>query len=293
MPTQMPSTGRPPASRGPITGPPPTRAQPGHAGGERADAGHHQPVGRQRAAARSAVTSTSAPARSSARCGRAQVAPSRSRGPTTAGGSQHALGAGDSRHPRVERDGVAQRPGDRLELGLDDVVRRCGRTSTRTCSAICGRGARRTRRCAWSAWCRRCRSASTRLRLVRAPVRPAGQVDGGLHERLVERDQRVAEPADAGLVAERLAQRLAERERGVLDGVVGVDLEVAARSARSGRSRRACRAAASMWSKNGTPVSTSPRPVPSRSSSTRTVRLLGRALDRDAARRHAGSASAR
>ena len=56
---------------------------------------------------------------------------------------------------------------------------------------------------------------------------PAGQVDRGLDQRLVQRHQRVAEPADAGLVAERLAQRLAERERGVLDGVVRVDLEVA------------------------------------------------------------------
>src|SRR6185437_10493043 len=47
---------------------------------------------------------------------------------------------------------------------------------------------------------------------------------------LVERYQRVAEPVDAGLVAERLAQRLAERDRGVLDGVVRVYLDVAVRA---------------------------------------------------------------
>ena len=48
-------------------------------------------------------------------------------------------------------------------------------------------------------------------------------------KRLVERAGGLAEAADAGLVAERLAQRLAEGEADVLDGVVLVDLEVAAR----------------------------------------------------------------
>ena len=58
-------------------------------------------------------------------------------------------------------------------------------------------------------------------------VGPAGDVDDGLHQRLVERHGGVAEAADADLVAERLAQRLAEHDRGVLDGVVGVDVGVA------------------------------------------------------------------
>ena len=35
-------------------------------------------------------------------------------------------------------------------------------------------------------------------------VRPARHVDGGVGQRLVHRDERVAEPADALLVAERL-----------------------------------------------------------------------------------------
>ena len=108
------------------------------------------------------------------------------------------------------------------------------------------------------------------LGLVVHEVGPAGQVDGHLHERLVERHERVAEPADAGLVAERLAQRLAERERGVLDRVVGVDL-AGRPSVRTVRSKPPCLPIwASMWSKNGTPVSTSVTPVPSSSSSTRT-----------------------
>src|SRR5689334_14517984 len=36
--------------------------------------------------------------------------------------SQRALGGGDAVHARVELGGVTQRPGERLELGLDDVV---------------------------------------------------------------------------------------------------------------------------------------------------------------------------
>ncbi len=58
-------------------------------------------------------------------------------------------------------------------------------------------------------------------------VRPAGQVDGGPDQGLVERDQGIAEPADPGLVAQRLAQRVAERDRRILHCVVRVDLDIA------------------------------------------------------------------
>ena len=54
-----------------------------------------------------------------------------------------------------------------------------------------------------------------------------GHVDDALRDGLVERHEGVAVAADAGLVAERLAQRLADADRGVLDGVVGVDVQVA------------------------------------------------------------------
>ena len=78
-------------------------------------------------------------------------------------------------------------------------------------------------------------------------VRPTGQVDGGLDKRLVQRDQGVAEAPDADLVAERLAQRLAQRDRDVLDGVVRVDVDVAL--GLTVRSNSACRPnAVSMWS---------------------------------------------
>ena len=58
-------------------------------------------------------------------------------------------------------------------------------------------------------------------------ARPAGQVDHGARERLVERRVGRAEARDAAPLAERLIERLAEREGAVLDGVVIVDLEVA------------------------------------------------------------------
>ena len=58
-------------------------------------------------------------------------------------------------------------------------------------------------------------------------VGTSGDVDDGLGERLVQRDEGVAVAADADLVAERFAQCLAEADRGVLDGVVRVDVDVA------------------------------------------------------------------
>src|SRR5262245_44797382 len=48
-----------------------------------------------------------------------------------------------------------------------------------------------------------------------------------MHERLVQRHGGVAEPADTAPVAECVAQRLTEDDRGVLDGMVRVDLEIA------------------------------------------------------------------
>ena len=48
-----------------------------------------------------------------------------------------------------------------------------------------------------------------------------------MREGLVHRDERVAEPADALLVTESLAESLAQHDRGVLDRVVPFDLDVA------------------------------------------------------------------
>ena len=69
------------------------------------------------------------------------------------------------------------------------------------------------------------------LRLLEGDVpgdeRAAGEVDRGLGQRLVHRHQRLAEAADAALVAERLRQRLAEHDADILGGVVEVDMQVA------------------------------------------------------------------
>ena len=67
MPTQMPSTGRPPASRRPMISWPVHGAQARHARGERPDPGDDEAVGVHRAVAWSADSVTSAPARSRAR----------------------------------------------------------------------------------------------------------------------------------------------------------------------------------------------------------------------------------
>ena len=56
---------------------------------------------------------------------------------------------------------------------------------------------------------------------------PAAEVDGRARERVVHRHDRVAVASDPGAVAERGVERLAERERGVLGGVVVAGLEVA------------------------------------------------------------------
>ena len=58
-------------------------------------------------------------------------------------------------------------------------------------------------------------------------ARPAGQIDHGARQRLVERGMGRAEAGDAATLAERPVERLAERQRAVLDRVVVVDLEVA------------------------------------------------------------------
>ena len=104
-------------------------AQPGHAGRERADAGHHQAVGARGRRAASAVTVDVGADPRQRPLGRAQVAR-----PVVEHDDRRALGChlryrarpwcdGTPCDPRVELDGGAQRAGDRLELGLDDVVR--------------------------------------------------------------------------------------------------------------------------------------------------------------------------
>ena len=60
-------------------------------------------------------------------------------------------------------------------------------------------------------------------------ARSPREVDDRLRQRLVHRHGALAVATDAALVAERLRERVAEHEPDVLDDVVGVDLDVAAR----------------------------------------------------------------
>ena len=63
--------------------------------------------------------------------------------------------------------------------------------------------------------------------------RPARQVDDHARQRLVERHVGVPVAAHALLVADRLRERLAERDADVLHGVVRVDVQVALRASTS------------------------------------------------------------
>src|SRR5258706_10837182 len=58
-------------------------------------------------------------------------------------------------------------------------------------------------------------------------ARPAREIDDHARQRLVERHVGMAEAPDAGFVADRLGEGLAERDADVLDGVVRVDVQVA------------------------------------------------------------------
>ncbi len=70
-------------------------------------------------------------------------------------------------------------------------------------------------------------------------VGASADVDDRLRQSFVERNERVAVPRDAGLVSERLADRLAQDDGGVFDGVVCASMWVSP-VARTRRSVREC-----------------------------------------------------
>ena len=170
-------------------------------------------------------------------------------------GSQRALGARGIPAARGSRShGVAQRPGERLELRLHDVVR---------VAAVRAR-ARAGRSAAWAT--KRLEDVPGHRRVVRrrssAPCSPARCAPGTGGR--TGRRSTCASASSSGtsaspnrrmpdLVAQRLRERLAERERGVLDRVVGVDVQVALGRARSGRTGRACRAGRACGRRTPTP----------------------------------------
>ena len=117
---------------------------------------------------------------------------------------------------------------------------------------------------------------------------PAAEIDRGARERVVHRHDGVAVARDPAPVAERAVERLAERERRVLGGVVVARLEVARAFERRGRSPRGTRAARG-----------SGRRARRRSRRARGSRRRARAAPRAASRRsreacaHAPAAAAR
>ena len=169
---------------------------------------------------------------------------------------------GTALHPRVDGDRGAQGPGDGLELALHDVVR-VAAGEHRTCRHRWAWKARVSSTCRVSdpvygtppgpAADQRILLAG-RLAAVHA-VRPAGHVDHRLGQRLVQRHQGVAEPADAA-PCRRARSRSAwpSDDRGVLDGVVGVDLRVAGGARPSGRSASAWPGRSACGRRSRTPV---------------------------------------
>ena len=133
MPTQMPSTGRPRQPRSTIAAAA-DRGQPGHARGERADAGHDQPVGLDRRAGVGGDGHVG-PDPLEGALGRAEIARPVVEDDDALHRLQDALGGRHALHARVELDGRPQRAGDRLVLRLGDVVP-VAAACTVTCSAI-------------------------------------------------------------------------------------------------------------------------------------------------------------
>src|SRR5205085_1135971 len=64
-------------------------------------------------------------------------------------------------------------------------------------------------------------------RYVEHEERTAREIDDDARERFIEGHVCVAEATDAGFIAERFRERFAEHERGVFDGVVIIDVDVA------------------------------------------------------------------
>ena len=184
----------------------------GHARLERADAGYHESIGvKCRVVVGGHFDVGADPLQRS--LGRPQVARSRSRGRRHRGGaanalclSQRAFGGRHAGDTRVVLDGLPQRAGYGLVLRLGDVVRVAAIQRAHVqCDAgvegqrfehvpvdhgVVGRAGAGDR------------ELHHELRLAGVhEVRPARHVDGSVGERLVHRDPRVAEPADAFLVS--------------------------------------------------------------------------------------------
>ena len=143
---------------------------------------------------------------------------------------------GDAGEPRVGLDRHAQRARERLEHRLGLVVRVVAAQVV---------DVQRHQRVIDEALEELVREVDVELADPRARERdvelepgPAREIDHDARQRLVERHVGVAVAAHAFLVADRLRERLAERDADVLDRVVRVDVQVALRASTS-RSKHA------------------------------------------------------
>ncbi len=204
-----------------------------------------------------------------------------SRAASVAAWSQGALrGREDAGHPRVQLAGVRAAPGRRALNCASTMWCALRPYGTCTCRRS-GPGRRRTRRCAGSAWCRRRRSsAPCRSGSLVHEVGAAGEVDRGLRPaprpaapvRSPKRRMPTLSPSACG-------RRAPSREGGVLDRVVGVDVQVAVGLHVQVEQAVPAELVEHVVVEADAGVRRRSRRVPSRSISTRTLGLLGGAVD--------------
>ena len=139
---------------------------------------------------------------------------------------KRALGRGHPRGlPRIDRKRRAKRARNPLEAGFGDVmaVQAVQRLDMQRQAAV------HRERLEELAHQFRVERADLRRGELRAEhqERPARNVERDAGQRLVHRQQAIGVAGQAALVAERLLERLPERDADILDGVVVVDMQIA------------------------------------------------------------------
>ena len=153
---------------------------------------------------------------------------------TVAPGAWYAL------DPRIESNSVSECARQSLELALDDVVRIASGNhgDVQADVSVKGKGLHDVpgqRACIGNAGCHPTDALGTTDQHILLPGRlsgvdavgAAGHVHHRLGQRLVQWHQCTPETPNAALVAERGTDPLAEHDRGVLDRVVGIDVQIA------------------------------------------------------------------
>src|SRR5690625_4793155 len=141
---------------------------------------------------------------------------------------ERALGRWDALNARVRLHGLAQRTGQSLELHLDDVVRIAPRKQLdvqRNRGVVRNRFEYVARERAGEVAPNEVKFLARGLTAVHEVGTPR-QIDGGLGQRLIHRNQGLAVPGDASFIAQRLLERLPKHDRGVFDRVVDINIDV-------------------------------------------------------------------